>query len=61
MQHIGAEAVAWPRQPPLPQLLLQGQQEVHRCQGGGGGRAGEQEDKMFTFLSKAMFFEEKSF
>ena len=46
MQHIGAEAVAWPRQPPLPHLLLQGQQEVHRCQGGGGGRAGEQEDTM---------------
>ena len=42
MQHIGAEAVAGSGQPPLPQLLLQGQQEVHRCQDGGGGRAGEE-------------------
>ena len=37
MQHVGTEVVACSCKPSLPQLLLEGQQEVDRIQGRGGG------------------------
>lgn len=37
MQHVGTEVVARSCKPSLPQLLLEGQQEVDRSQGRGGG------------------------
>ena len=37
MQHVGTEVVACSCKPSLPQLLLEGQQEVDRSKGRGGG------------------------
>ena len=37
MQHVGTEVVARSCKPSLPQLLLEGQQEVDRSKGRGGG------------------------
>ena len=37
MQHVGTEVVARSCKPSLPQLLLEGQQEVDRSHGRGGG------------------------
>ena len=37
MQHVGTEVVACSCKPSLPQLLLEGQQEVDRSEGRGGG------------------------
>ena len=37
MQHVGTEVVARSCKPSLPQLLLEGQQEVDRSQGRRGG------------------------
>ena len=37
MQHVGTEVVACSCKPSLPQLLLEGQQEVDRSQVRGGG------------------------
>ena len=40
MQHVGTEVVACSCKPSLPQLLLEGQQEVDRSKGRGGGVGG---------------------
>ena len=37
MQHVGTEVVACSCKPSLPQLLLEGQQEVDRSKGRRGG------------------------